>query len=108
MLSEQFIGFQELINSQEFYDAHELMEEIWIEHGRPRPSLHLALIQLAASLEHVKRKNMNGARALALRSLKSYKSSSETPEPSIRNLLVNFEQFAAADFHGEFPTMDNQ
>ena len=56
--------FMELFNEREFFDAHEVLEDLWLdEHGELR-HFYQALIQLAAAYLHLSRGNMAGCRKL--------------------------------------------
>ena len=99
--------FADLINRAEYYEAHEVMEEIWILNNRPRPSILQSLIQIAASLEHVKRENINGARALAMRALQDIQMVPNLPEEvwEWSSFLREFKQYAIGDFQGQPPAL---
>lgn len=59
--------FIRLFNEQAFFEAHEVLEELWrIEKGRDKDFYH-GLIQIAAALLHVQRGNIYGARTLLAR-----------------------------------------
>lgn len=57
---EQFLGH---FNRGEFFEAHEVLEALWIEGGRGSNPLR-GMIQLCAALEQKKRGNLEGARSL--------------------------------------------
>ena len=57
----------ELFNAGSFFDAHEVLEEVWREcHGREKLFLQ-ALIQAAVGLHHYSKGNRTGARSLLAR-----------------------------------------
>ncbi len=97
------------INAGEYYEAHEVMEEIWILNDRPRPSILQSLIQIAASLEHTKRDNINGARALAMRALHGGRNakSLHSDKWDFVTFLLDFERYASGDFKGNPPSILN-
>ena len=114
--------FADQINQGQYYEAHESMEEIWILNDRPRPSLLQALVQMAASLEHWKRGNINGARALALRALQYVRNlhspgvldrdgdqapSEEFIPFQIGAFVEDFRVFAERDFGGAPPEIQS-
>ncbi|MFQ5720104.1 MAG: DUF309 domain-containing protein [Acidobacteriota bacterium] len=51
--------------SGEFWDAHEVLEGLWLEVGGADKEFYQGLIQAAASLHHLARGNMHGAEKLA-------------------------------------------
>ena len=54
----------EHFNCQEFFDAHEVWEDLWKkESGAAKPFLQ-GLIQVATALHHFKKKNLKGAKTL--------------------------------------------
>lgn len=50
-----------LFNAEQYFEAHEVMEAVWIARGRPVRDPARALVQLAAALEQTRRGNLNGA-----------------------------------------------
>ena len=56
-------GF-EFFNAREFFEAHEVWEELWHEtHGEPRNFIQ-GLIQAATALHHFQNSNLKGAKLL--------------------------------------------
>jgi len=54
----------QLFNRQQFYDAHEIWEDVWREsHGHEKKFLQ-GLIQIAVALHHYSTDNLAGARSL--------------------------------------------
>ncbi|MCB1165452.1 MAG: DUF309 domain-containing protein [Leptospiraceae bacterium] len=66
--------FQSLFNAGEYYVAHEVLEEIWIDAGRPRPSILQALIQLCAALEQERRGNPQGRGQLEEKAVSTWRA----------------------------------
>ncbi len=65
----------ELFNSSEFYDAHEVLEDVWRAEQGPDKLFLQGLIQVAVALHHHSTGNLVGCRSLltrALRNLSSY------------------------------------
>jgi uncharacterized protein len=63
--------------NEEFFRAHEHWEEIWLKCEEPDKTFLQALIQIAAALHHLQRKNRVGAKSLlhaALRRLGPFPS----------------------------------
>ncbi|MBV8891164.1 MAG: DUF309 domain-containing protein [Acidobacteria bacterium] len=64
-----------LFNERKFFDAHEVLEEVWRAAPRDRKKFLQGLIQLAVALHHHSRGNRVGAMSLlrrAARNLGSY------------------------------------
>ena len=61
----------ELINRGEFYDAHEVLEDVWRDCQGPEKRFLQGLIQLAVALHHHSKGNHVGARSLLVRSAKN-------------------------------------
>lgn len=58
----------QLYNQQLYWECHEELEHHWLEHrDDPCRNVYWAIIQVAASLYHVQRENLIGARALILK-----------------------------------------
>lgn len=53
--------YTKLFNDARYFEAHEVMEAVWIARGRPARDPARALVQLAAALEQLQRGNRNGA-----------------------------------------------
>ena len=63
-VDERFKKGIELFNQEQFYECHEILEELWLESTGPYRNLYKGVIQAAVALFHLKRGNLNGARAL--------------------------------------------
>jgi predicted metal-dependent hydrolase len=57
----------ELFNRGEFFDAHEVLEDVWRAAPPPEKKFLQGLIQVAVGLHHHSRGNMAGARSLLAR-----------------------------------------
>ena len=53
-----------LFNQQRYFEAHEVWEDLWKHASGNDKLFYQGLIQCAVSLEHMKRANASGARAL--------------------------------------------
>lgn len=51
-------------NAREFFEAHEVWEEIWLTEGEPERTFLQGLIQIAAAFHHYRRGNSDGAESL--------------------------------------------
>ncbi len=57
----------ELFNRQEFFDAHEVLEDVWREAPGPEKKFLQGLIQVAVGLHHFSTGNRVGAQSLLAR-----------------------------------------
>jgi uncharacterized protein len=62
----EYVAFVECWNDERFFEAHEVLEGLWM---RTRDRRQQGLIQLAAALYHVQRGNRKGARTMIDRAL---------------------------------------
>ena len=72
--------FLRLFNNQEFFEAHDVLEELWQEYADSDRAFYQGLIQVAVALEHRRRGNLTGARGVlgsAQRRLEPYLPSYE-------------------------------
>jgi uncharacterized protein len=53
--------FIELFNSKEFFDAHEVLEQLWVRTEGEDKNFYKGLIQCAVALAHLQRGNRKGA-----------------------------------------------
>ena len=73
--SSQFALGVDLLNRGEFYDAHEVLEDVWRAAPEPERRFLQGLIQVAVAFHHHSRGNRIGFRSLlerAIRNLSSY------------------------------------
>jgi hypothetical protein len=54
--------FWELFEEQDFFESHEVLEELWMETSGGERDLYKGLIQIAVSLHHLQTGNLRGAR----------------------------------------------
>lgn len=79
----------ELFNRREFFEAHEVLEEVWRETRAQTRRGHLqGLVQLAVALHHESRGNLAGARSVL--------------ERALRNLVNAEDSFPEIDWAGLF------
>ncbi|HTQ51927.1 MAG TPA: DUF309 domain-containing protein [Candidatus Acidoferrales bacterium] len=64
-LDPHYLGYFECFNHQLFYEAHEVLEHLWLKdrHG-PNGSFYKGLIQLAGAFVHLQRNHPQPAAAL--------------------------------------------
>jgi predicted metal-dependent hydrolase len=61
----RYLGFFECFNRQQFFEAHEVLEDLWLaERGRPDDHFYKGLIQLAGAFVHLQKRRRNPACAL--------------------------------------------
>jgi predicted metal-dependent hydrolase len=51
-------------NAREFFEAHEVWEELWLTEGEPEKTFLQGIIQIAAAFHHYRRGNTDGAETL--------------------------------------------
>lgn len=109
-LDPHFTGFFALFNRQKFFEAHEILEHLWLadKHG-PNGNFYKGLIQLAGAFVHLQKNRSQPAAALfklALVNLEKYpriheQLNLETVCGSVRQWLEDLERtinpLAAAD-----------
>jgi len=61
---EQYLEAIRLFNAEDFFECHDLLEEIWAEGQGPEKKFYQGLIQAAISLFHFGNENFGGARKL--------------------------------------------
>ena len=64
-LDPQYLGFFECFNRQHYFEAHEVLEVLWLqERGRPEGLFYKGLIQLAGAFVHLQKNRPMPAAAL--------------------------------------------
>ena len=53
--------FEILFKAEKFFEAHEFLEEFWMQSAGTEKKLYQGLIQIAVALHHLKYGNLNGA-----------------------------------------------
>jgi predicted metal-dependent hydrolase len=51
-------------NAREFFEAHEVWEEVWLNEDEPEKTFLQGIIQIAAAFHHYRRGNSDGAETL--------------------------------------------
>ena len=73
MKDPRFLEFIRLFNAEKFFEAHEVLEELWLETTGSRKQFYQGLIQCAVALAHWQRKNPKGAAQVGKRALHTLK-----------------------------------
>lgn len=63
-LDPRYLRGIDFFNRGEYFEAHEVWEDLWIEVNDERKGFYHGLIQAAVALHHARRANPNGARSL--------------------------------------------
>lgn len=64
-LDEHYLGFFECFNQQLFFEAHDVLEQLWLrQRGNPKDLFFKGLIQLAGAFVHWQKGRMQPAAAL--------------------------------------------
>ena len=64
-LDQHYVGFFDCFNRQLFYEAHEVLEHIWLKDKQgPNGAFYKGLIQLAGAFVHLQRNHLRPAAAL--------------------------------------------
>jgi len=90
-LPEAFLEGLRLFNAEEFYECHDVLEELWADVICDEKHFYQGLIQAAVSLFHFGNENLGGARKL-------YHSSCRLIEPFAPECLGIDVQRFLADF----------
>jgi len=85
----EFDAFIECWNDARFFEAHEVLEGLWM---RTRDEFQRGLIQLAAALYHIQRENLKGARTMCDRALPRLQNKSSDPSPVDSDTMVAFAE----------------
>jgi predicted metal-dependent hydrolase len=83
-LQAHYLGFFECFNQEQFYESHDVLEELWLaERQGPNYSFYKGLIQLAGAFVHLQKNRLRPAAALfklARTNLRQYPSVHEQLE----------------------------
>ncbi len=63
-MDERYLKFFELFNERDFYECHEVLEDLWMETVGPERPYYQGLIQTATAFYHLENGNLGGARKL--------------------------------------------
>lgn len=101
-----------LFNEGYFFEAHDVLEEVWIVRTGSEKIFYQGLIQIAAGLYKVVMKNQGGARSLLAKGLEKLRAVSDLDTPLDTERLIRetevlldsverLGQARIADFHVE-------
>jgi predicted metal-dependent hydrolase len=62
-LEDEYVEYIELFNERNFYDCHEVLEELWLDYEGPARRFYQGLIHLASAYLLLLRGNMRGCHA---------------------------------------------
>ena len=99
-----FDGLQ-AYEEKDFFEAHELWEELWSEYYLTDRTLIQGLIQLAVSFVHLGNGNLNGAKSLLNKSAEKFSSFSgvhrginiDNLKKQIMEIINEYEQLMTVD-----------
>jgi predicted metal-dependent hydrolase len=64
-LDAHYLGYFECFNQQLFYEAHDVLEELWLgQRGQNNDSFYKGMIQLAGAFVHLQKNRLKPAAAL--------------------------------------------
>ena len=92
-LDPHYTGYFELFNRQKFFEAHDVLEQIWLldRHG-PNGAFYKGLIQLAGAFVHLQKNRTRPAAALFNLALANFE---KYPSPHEKLNLVAVRQLVA-------------
>ena len=103
-LSPYYLGFFELFNAQLFYEAHDVLEELWLPIRRdPGGDFYKGLIQLAGAFVHLQKNRLRPSAALfklARTNLGKYPATHE--QLDLGNLLRIIDEWLAKLDAGDY------
>jgi predicted metal-dependent hydrolase len=97
-LDARYLGYFDCFNRQLFYEAHDVLEDLWLADRRgPNGDFYKGLIQLAGAFVHLQKDRLRPADALfqlAARNLEKYPASHESTD--VAGLLRLIAEWRAA------------
>ena len=63
-MDERYVKFFALFNERDFYECHEVLEDLWMETADGNRLYYQGLIQTATAFYHLENGNLAGARKL--------------------------------------------
>jgi predicted metal-dependent hydrolase len=91
-------------NAREFFEAHEVWEEVWLVEREPEKTFLQGIIQIAAAFHHYRRGNSDGAESLlAAGIVKLIRFPSDHRNLAIGDLRLTAKQWARDLGDGKHP-----
>jgi predicted metal-dependent hydrolase len=95
-LDAHYLGYFECFNQQLFFEAHDVLEELWLaQRTGPNYSFYKGLIQLAGAFVHLQKNRLKPANALfmlAETNLKKYPATHESLDvQNVLSLIANWK-----------------
>ena len=95
--SRHYVGFFRCFNGQHYYEAHDVLEEVWLPiRGQPQARFYQGLIQMAGAFVHLQKSRLGPAArlfALALKNFEAYPARHEGIHlDAIRELCRRYRQ----------------
>ncbi len=94
-----FQAFLSDFRAANYFAAHERLEQLWIQSGRPSAGELRGLVHLAVACEHYRRGNGAGARGVFARALENLAAGSHTLLDAVRP----FERILLDEVAGPLP-----
>jgi predicted metal-dependent hydrolase len=94
-LDRRYLGFFECFNRQIYYEAHDVLEDLWLEvKGDRHFFFYKGLIQLAGAFVHLKKGKLNPAARLFRLSLKNISDFQPvTLDLDVKNLVFRINEW---------------
>jgi len=112
-LDPRYLGYFECFNCQRFYEAHDVLEDLWLETRGPLNLFYKGLIQAAGAFVHLRKSKLNPAARLfrlALKNLHPYAPATEGLDVAewidrIQKWLLELEKsdYTANPYHPDQP-----
>lgn len=67
----RYLGYFDCFNRQMYYEAHDVLEDLWLKTNGPLHLFYKGLIQLAGAFVHLKKSKLNPASRLFLLAVKN-------------------------------------
>jgi predicted metal-dependent hydrolase len=103
-LSPHYLGYFECFNQELFYEAHDVLEELWLaDRQGPNYAFHKGLIQLAGAFVHLQKNRLKPSAALfklARTNLRKYPSRHDNLDVGV--VLVLIEDWLQSLEQGQF------
>ena len=94
----------DLFNREEFFEAHEVVEDLWNEAHGPERGFLKGFIQAAVALEHHRRGNPAGRRSVGATASGHLRGAApDAGGLDVASLIRDFEEFLARAERGEDP-----